>query len=78
MGFKIENRYLKIEPCISSNWKEYEIHYKYKTSMYNIKVKNNDGKNTGVKNFIVNGEEIENKKILLTNDGKIYNIEVIM
>ena len=46
--------------------------------MYNIKVKNKDGKNTGVKNFIVNGEEIENKKILLANDGKIYNIEVIM
>ena len=78
MGFKIENRYLKIEPCVSANWKEYEIHYKYKTSMYNIKVKNKNRQNTGVKKFLVNGEEIAEKKILLADDGKIYSIEVIM
>lgn len=78
LGFKIENRYLKIEPCISPSWKEYEIHYKFKTSMYNIKVKNPDGKINEVKKFLVNGEEVEDKKILLVDDGKIYNIEVLM
>lgn len=78
LGFKIESKYLKIEPCISENWKEYEIHYKYKTSVYNIKVKNPNRNSTGVTKFLVNGEEIENKKILIVDDGKIYNIEVIM
>ena len=78
LGFKIESKYLKIEPCISENWKEYEIHYKYKTSAYNIKVKNPNKKNTGVTKFIVNGEENKDKKILLVDDGKIYNIEIIM
>ena len=78
LGFKIENKYLKIEPCISSSWKEYEMHYKYKTSMYNIKVKNKNAKNTGVEKFLLNGEEIKEKKVLLQDDGKIYNIEIIM
>ena len=54
------------------------MHYKYKTSMYNIKVKNKNYQNTGIKKFIVNGDEIKEKKILLVDDGKIYNIEVIM
>ena len=54
------------------------MHYKYKTSMYNIKVKNKNEQNMGIKKFIVNGEEIEEKKVLLVDDGKIYNIEIIM
>lgn len=78
LGFRIENNYLKVEPCIASTWKEYEMHYKYKTSMYNIKVKNKNCKNTGVTKFIVNDVENFDKKVLLKDDGKIYNIEIIM
>ena len=40
LGLKIEQGYLKIEPCISKKWKEYSIRYRYKTNIYNIKVKN--------------------------------------
>ena len=78
LGLKIVNGYMEIKPCISSNWKEYQIQYKYKESIYNIKVFNNNGKNTGVQTVKVNGIIIENKKIPLINDGKIYNIEVYM
>ena len=60
LGLKIQNGYLKIEPCISKNWKEYEINYKYKTSIYNIIVKNENGKNSGVEKFIVNGARLRN------------------
>ena len=78
LGLKISKGYLKIEPCISKEWKEYEIEYKYKTSIYKIKVKNIDGKNTGIKSFFMNGEEIKEKKVLLQDNGKINNIEVYM
>ena len=78
LGLKIENKYLYLEPCIASSWKEFSISYKYKTTMYNIVVKNPENKNTGVKKFFVNDNEIEEKRILLIDDGKIYNIEIIM
>ena len=78
LGLKIKHGYLSVEPCIAKSWKEYEINYKYKTSFYHIVVKNKDGKNTGVENFIVNGTQIEEKKIPLADDGKIYNIQIIM
>ena len=78
LGLKIKNNILKIDPCIPKEWKEYTIQYKYKTSTYNIKVQNNNSKNTGVEKFIVNGEEIQEKEILLQDNGKIYNIKVCM
>ncbi len=78
LGLKIEDGFLKIEPCIKRDWKEYEIQYKYKTTLYKIKVRNNNSKNTGVDKFLINGEEIEDKKILLQDNGRIYNIEIFM
>lgn len=78
LGLQVENGYLKINPCISNDWKEYEIKYKHKTTLYNIKVKNPNHKETGVHEFKINGEIIEEKQILLKDDGKVYEIEVIM
>lgn len=47
LGLKVKNGILKIDPCISSKWEEYTIRYRYKTSLYNIKVKNPNGQCTG-------------------------------
>lgn len=78
LGLKIQNEILSIKPAIPSDWKEYSIRYEYKSSVYNIKVKNSNGKNTGVEKFIVNGVEIEEKQVKLIDNGKINEIEVIM
>lgn len=78
LGLKIRNGVLRIEPCIAREWKEYSIRYRYKNSIYNIKVKNEHGKNTGVEKFIVNGKEIPEKEIRLNGDEGIYEIEVQM
>lgn len=78
LGLRIENGYLSINPCISSEWKEYQIRYKYKNSIYNIKIENPNGKNSGVESFIVNGNKIEDKKIKLDGNSNIYNILVII
>ena len=68
---------MKFEPCIPKDWKEYQIRYKWKQSIYNINIKNPEGKNTGVQKVILNNEEVENS-IKLDGSNKIYNIEVIM
>ncbi|MBP3596904.1 MAG: hypothetical protein J6J60_05860 [Clostridia bacterium] len=78
LGFKIQDGYLKINPCIPKNWKNFEIHYKYKTSMYNFKINNFKEKNTGVEKIIINNEVIQDDKIFLQNNGKIYNVEIFM
>ena len=79
LGFKIKNNTIKINPCIPKDWKEYEIKYRYENAIYNIKIKNKEGKNKGVTKILVNGKEIEKENgIKLEKSANVYNIEVIM
>ena len=78
LGLKIERGILRIEPCIPTDWKEYSIKYRYKDTIYNISVKNPNGKNSGCDKFIVNGVEIEEKELRLVDDKRGYSVEVIM
>ena len=80
LGLNIEVGYLKIQPCIPSNWKEYQIKYKWKDSIYNITVKNPEGKNGFEQNtskIFLNGNEVENY-IKLDGSRNEYEIEVIL
>ena len=77
LGLKIENGYMTINPCIPKDWKEYQIQYKWKDSIYHINVKNPNGKNTGVTKVLLDNNEIENK-IKLDGSRKIYHVEVIL
>ena len=77
LGLKVEKGYIRIEPCIPKEWKEYQMQYKWKESIYHIKIKNPEGKNTGVSKVILNEKEVENR-IKLDGSRNIYQIEVIM
>ena len=81
LGLNIKNGYLSIIPHIPQNWTNYEIKYKYKNSIYNIKItrENNNTVTNYLNNmkFICNGIEIEDKKIKLEENG-IYNIEITL
>ena len=81
LGLNIEHGYLSITPHIPQNWSNYEIKYKYKNSVYNIKVvkESNNYVTDYCKNmkFLCNGIEKEDNKIKLEESG-IYNIEIIL
>lgn len=77
LGLKIENGVMKFEPCIPKDWKEYLIRYKWGKSIYNIKIKNPNQKNTGVEKVFLNGNEMING-IRLDGNNRIFNVEVIM
>ena len=78
LGLKIKHNTLKIEPCIPRDWKEYSIKYRYKNSIYNIRVKNENGKSTGIEKMYLNKREIAKKEIELVGDGGIYDVEIYM
>ena len=80
LGLNVENEILKIKPCISNQWKEYSIRFNYGQSIYNIKVKNPNGKNTNteIEQFIYNGNEINEKQIKLDKNNGINEIEIII
>ena len=78
LGLKIQNNILRLTPCIPKEWEEYQIKYKYGRTLYNITIKNPNGKTKGVTSFKINGEKVAQKEIKLTDDGKVYEIEIEM
>ena len=80
LGLNIDNGFISIKPHIPKDWNEYQIKYKIKGNIYNIKVINQNLKCTtceqDVEKFICNGEEIKDKKVKIIPDTGIYNIEV--
>ena len=77
LGMNIYHNSMSFNPCIPKFWDGFEIKYKFGNSIYNINVKNPEGKNTGVSKVFVNGVEHENK-IILNGSGKVYNVEIII
>jgi cyclic beta-1,2-glucan synthetase len=80
LGLNIKDNILTLKPCISKEWKEFSIRYKFNNSIYNINVHNPNGKCTGVSSISINGKEIgnENMEIILDGNGGVFNIEVWM
>ncbi len=77
LGMNIYHNSMSFNPCVPKFWESFEIKYKFGNSIYNINIKNPDGKNTGISKVYVNGVEQENK-IILDSSGKVFNVEVIM
>jgi cellobiose phosphorylase len=75
LGLRIEKGIMKFKPCIPKDWSDYSIRYKWKNSVYNIRVLNPNKKSTGEVEVKLNGEKIENG-ILLDGRGNVYKVEV--
>jgi N,N'-diacetylchitobiose phosphorylase len=77
LGIRPAYNGLIIDPCIPSNWKEFEVKRKWRGAIYNIKVKNPDGVEKGVTRIFLNGQEIEGA-VPVQPKKSINEIEVVM
>ena len=66
-----------LNPCIPSEWSDLTIRRKFRNDIYNIRIKNKNGKQSGVTKVFVDGTE-HSGLIDLFNDGKEHLIEVLM
>ncbi|UNC93189.1 GH36-type glycosyl hydrolase domain-containing protein [Candidatus Contubernalis alkaliaceticus] len=78
LGFSKNGDQLTIEPCIPKNWTEYSVIYRYVETTYEINVRNPKSLNQGVFSISVDGENLEDSVIKLSNDKKTHYIEVLM
>ena len=78
IGFSIEGNRLYIDPCIPKNWESFKIRYKYKNTMYYIKVNNKNGVNKGIESVFADNVEIKEKFINLVDDGGKHYVLVNM
>lgn len=63
LGMRPDINGLLISPSISSDWKEFEIEKVFRGKKLNIKVQNQSGAESGVKELYINGTKIESNYI---------------
>jgi cyclic beta-1,2-glucan synthetase len=70
--------HLELNPCIPSDWKAYQLNYRFGKSMFHIRVENPKGETCEVADIEIDGEKNSNREIPLHNDGKVHEIVVTM
>lgn len=78
LGFKLRGNYFKIDCCIPKEWDGFKLRYRYKTSTYEITLKNPDHLNKGVPQITLNSVLLENPEVPLVDDGKIHTVQIIL
>ena len=82
LGLQVLGDVFTVDPCIPPEWKEFEIRYRTKSSLFIITVKNPDGVEHGVSEIRLEGELVSNKHIPVTNScdrkPQEQRVEVLM
>lgn len=78
LGLKLRGDRLIIDPCIPSDWKEFDMVYHYKETTYEIRVENPERINRGVREVWLDGTKLDGKDILLTDQGSVHKVKVVM
>lgn len=78
LGIRPSYNGLIIDPCISPDWKEFNVNRQFRGATYEIEVKNPNGSMKGVSSISIDGKFIEGNKIPLMPVGKTYKVEVVM
>ncbi len=77
LGIQTTYEGLIIDPCIPSDWDQFEVSRKWQGALYNIKVINPASVEKGIKSIQLNGKNISNP-IPIQKAGSVNEIEVIM
>ena len=78
LGFQKHGETLSILPCNPSDWKEFEITYRYKTATYHIRVENPDSVCGGSVTIEADGKMLSSNRIKLLDDGQEHKVHVIL
>jgi cyclic beta-1,2-glucan synthetase len=78
LGLRRVGNMLRIDPCIPRDWAGYELGYRYGETWYRINVENPDGVNQGVRQVTLDGEKLDDRGVLLTDDGNHHQVRVVM
>ncbi len=69
---------LIVDPCIPAHWEGFKVTRHFRGAEYKITVSNPNQVMKGVASVSVNGELIEGNKLPIGEEGKVYQVEVIL
>lgn len=78
LGIQADYQGLRINPCIPKVWDGYEFTRTFRGVIYDIRVKNQNHVNRGVKSVVVDGSAIEGNLLPLFRKGSKHKVEVML
>ena len=78
LGLHRQGSALQIKPSIPGEWRTFKITYRYGESCYQIRVENPDGVETGVRNVILDGDDLADQIVTMEDDGQEHEVKVVM
>jgi cyclic beta-1,2-glucan glucanotransferase len=78
LGLRRRGATFGVDPCIPSSWPEYEITWRFKSSVYQIAVSNPERQCRGVREATLDGMSIDPMAIPLVDDGKTHQVRVVL
>jgi len=75
-GLRKEGDKLSFVPCVPAEWGSFKIHYRYKSSVYNISFTQDSG--VGAMTVKENNIDFENNKIALVDDGATHEVKIVL
>jgi cyclic beta-1,2-glucan synthetase len=79
LGFRVRGTRLAIDPCIPRAWREFEITFRYHSSLYEIRVVNPDGVSKGVVGILLDDQPVSaDSELDLVDDGSTHHVRVVL
>jgi cellobiose phosphorylase len=75
LGFRLEGNRLQIEPCVPASWPQFEITYRWRTSVYNITVLSPGTLGEG-RQIKLDGELLTTRYLQLADDGQRHRVVI--
>jgi cellobiose phosphorylase len=75
LGLTLENDKLHFAPCVAADWKSFEVHYRYRETVYDIVVLKTYGGDDGAK-LTVDGVEQPSPVVRLVDDRQPHSVEM--
>jgi cellobiose phosphorylase len=76
LGFQLRGGSLRFEPCIPPSWPQFEMTYRFRSTMYRIVVDNSAGTGRGVRSVELDGNQLPNHTVPLVDDSKTHEVRV--
>ncbi|HEY3384573.1 MAG TPA: glucoamylase family protein [Vicinamibacterales bacterium] len=77
LGLRLDGDRLRIEPCLPADWTGFTVHYRYRETVYHIRV-HQTPPTTGEERVTVDGRDQADMSIPLVDDHEEHRVEVLV
>ena len=78
LGFKLRGQTLSLNCSIPKEWDQFKLHYRYKTSHYDITVTNPHHLSSGNPSITLDGVLLSSIEIPLLDDGGQHTVNIVL